>query len=195
MAGQTCNYQTSALLIFLLLSSSLLKPQIPTPFLSSKWHISLKWFALTEENSILLIKAIMERIPYWFAFYSVIWCILAHYICSHVSNVGYCDLILVKLKPIFSKSLIISLNDLFQTSTSSQKGAVTRFNFRPEITPKWIKYMKHWFSRHYISGKEHWSSAPTLCPQKPIIVLAEGSGSWSSIIFLADAGGPHSSGV
>lgn len=119
---------------------------LPTPFLSSKWHRSLKWFALTEENSVLLTEAIMERIPYWFVFfYSVIWCILAHYICLHVSNVGYCDLILVQLKPIFSKSLIISLKDLFHTSASSQKGAVTRFNFLPEIIPKWIKYIKHWF--------------------------------------------------
>lgn len=42
---------------------------------------------------------------------------------------------LAQLKSIFSNGLIISLNDLFQTSASSQDGViVTRFTLLPEIT-------------------------------------------------------------
>lgn len=45
------------------------------------------------------------------------------------------------LKFVFSKSWIISLKELFQTSASSQDAVtVTRFTLLPEITENWLIY-------------------------------------------------------
>lgn len=59
------------------------------------------------------------------------------------------------LKSIFSESLTIRLEELFQTSASSRDSVtVARFTLLPEITENGIKYTKRCFSRHCVSGED-----------------------------------------
>lgn len=101
----------------------------------------------------------MERIPRWLIFWS---CDLMYPSLLHL--IAMLDTVTSSalLKSIFSKTLVISLTELFQTSASSQNEVtVSRFTLLPEITENWMKYMKHCFSRHCVTvfhEKICWSS-------------------------------------
>lgn len=117
----------------------------------------------------------MVRIPIW------LWCTSANYIWLHIKSILWW---LSSTHHHFQKSLIVISKDLFQPSASGLKWidgvTVTRFTFYAWKAQKMDKYMKHWFSRHYVSWGEVLLH-PRFLPMEVNPVLAGAARSWLSV--------------